>query len=87
MKSANALELRRSLGRVLDQLERGGKPIVVYRRRAPAATLVSLKDYRERFLDREADDRRREIVARLQQLKFNSPPVGTTLDILRGLRS
>lgn len=87
MESVNALELRQSLGKVLDQLERGGEPILVYRRRTPAAALVSLKDYRERFADRAADDQRREVVARLRRLKFESPATGTTLDVLRDLRS
>ena len=87
METVNALELRQSLGKVLDQLERVGEPMLVCRRRTPAAVLVSLKDYRERFLDREADDRRRGVVARLRQLQFESPAAGTTLDVLRNLRS
>ena len=87
METVNALELRQSLGKVLDQLERGGEPILVCRRQTPAAALVSLKDYRERFVDREADDQRRKAVDRIRQLKFESPVAGTTLDILRDLRS
>ena len=87
MKTVNALQLRQSLGQVLDHLERHGDPILVCRRRMPAAALVSLKDYRERFVDREADERRREVVARLRGLKFKSPAGGSTLDILRDLRS
>ncbi len=87
MRTVNALELRQCLGKVLDHLERHGDPILVCRRRTPAAALVSLKDYRERFVDREADERRREVVARLRGLKFESPSEGTTLDILRDLRS
>ena len=87
METVNALELRQSLGKVLDQLERGGRPILVCRRQTPAAALVSLKDYRERFVDRAADDQRREVVARLKRLKFKSPASGTTLDVLRDLRS
>ena len=87
MKTVNALELRQSLGKVLDRLEHDGGPILVCRRRTPAAALVSIKDYRERFVDREADERRREVVARLRGLKFESPRSGTTLDILRELRS
>ena len=87
MNTVNALELRQSLGKVLDRLERNGEPIVVCRRRTPAAALVSLKDYRERFVDREADQRRRDVVSKLKQLKFESPTNGTTLDILRSLRS
>ena len=87
MKTVNALELRQSLGRVLDHLEHDGGPIVVCRRRTPAAALVSLKDYRERFVDREADERRREVVRRLKKLTFEPPTTGTTLDVLRDLRS
>ena len=87
VETVNALELRQSLGRVLDQLERNGAPILVCRGRTPAAALVSLKDYRERFVDRDADDRRRQVVARLKQLSFDSPATGTTLDMLRDLRS
>ena len=87
METVNALELRQSLGKVLKQLERRGEPILVCRRRTPVAALVSLKDYRERFADRDADAQRREVVARLKQLKFRSPAAGTTLDVLRDLRS
>lgn len=87
MKSVNALELRQSLGKVLEQLEQDGAPILVYRRRKPAAALISLKDYRERFVDREADEERREVVRRLRNLKFGQPGGTTTLDLLRDLRT
>ena len=87
MDTVSATGLRQSLGKVLDQLERGSEPILVYRRGMPAAALVSLKDYRERFVDRDADERRRAVVARLRELKFKSPAAGTTLDVLRDLRS
>ena len=58
MESVSARELRQSLGRVLDQLERGAGPVIVRRRRRPAAVLVSLEDYRERFVGWEAADGR-----------------------------
>ena len=87
MDTVNALELRQSLGKVLRRLERNGAPILVCRGRTPAAALVSLKDYQERFVDREADERRREVVARLKKTKFRPPREGTTLDVLRDLRS
>lgn len=87
METVNALELRQSLGKVLDQLEQDGAPILVCRRRAPAAALISLKDYQERFVDREADERRREVVRKIRDLKFACPGPDTTLDLLRDLRS
>ena len=87
MKSVNALTLRQSLGGVLRQLERGGEPILVQRRRQPAAVLISLRDYQERFVDREADARRRAVVATLKEMHFRRPAGRTTLDLLRDLRS
>ena len=87
MKTVNASGLRQSLSKMLDRLEHDGMPILVCRRRAPAAVLVSLKDYRERFIDREAGERRQDVVAQPMRPKFESPTAGTTLDMLRALRS
>lgn len=87
MKSVDALRLRQSLGRILRALARGGRPILVERRGRPAAALISIDDYRERFVDREADERRREVVARIKRLRFESHPRRTTLDLLRQLRA
>jgi len=87
MESVNALEIRQSLGRILRKLEEGGRPILVERRRRPAAVLVSLKDYQERFVDRDADEQRREVVKKLRALRFSGPSGQTTLALLRAVRS
>lgn len=87
MKSVNALQLRQSLGKVLRALEKGGEPILIERQRKPAAVLVSLEDYQKRFVDREADDRRKEIVARIRGLRFSSPRGKSSLGLLRDIRS
>jgi PHD/YefM family antitoxin component YafN of YafNO toxin-antitoxin module len=71
----------------LRQLNRDGEPIVVERCGRPAAALISLKDFQERFVDRTADDARRRIVARLDAIRFKTPKGKTTLDLLRALRS
>ena len=86
MKSVNALQLRQSLGRVLRTLEKDGKPILIERARRPSAVLISLEDYNERFVDRAADERRRAIVNRIEELRFRAPRGKTTLDVLRALR-
>jgi hypothetical protein len=49
--------------------------------------LISLRDYRERFVDQEADERRRASAARIKALRFSRPRKGTTLDLLRSLRA
>jgi prevent-host-death family protein len=87
MRSVNALSLRQSLGSVLRSLERSGAPILIERRRRPAAVLISVEDYRERFVDREADERRREVVAAIEKLRFATPRGRTTLELLEELRT
>ncbi len=87
MDAVNAVELRQSLGRVLRRLERDGAPIVVKRGQKPAAVLISLRDFRERFVDRDADEQRRAVVARLKRLRIATPEGRTTLDLLRELRA
>ena len=86
MKSVNALEVRQSLGRVLRALEKGGRPVLVLRGKTPAAVLISLRDFQERFADSDADEKRRDVVARIKALRFSRPPKGTTLELLRELR-
>ena len=87
MKAVDAVDLRQSLGKVLEALEKGGAPVLVQRRRRAAAVLISLKDFQERFVDREADEKRRAVVARLKKLRFAPPAGKTTLDLLRELRA
>jgi prevent-host-death family protein len=86
VRSVNALSLRQSLGKVLKQLAKGGHPVIVEQRGRPAAALISLDDYEKRFVDQVADEKRREVVARIRALKFEPKPGQTTLDVLRELR-
>jgi len=85
MKRVNALQMRQSVGKVLRQLEKGGEPVIIERRRRPAAVLISLDDYEKRFADRDADEKREEIVRRIRALRFKAPSGKTTLDLLRDL--
>ncbi|MGH9457001.1 MAG: type II toxin-antitoxin system prevent-host-death family antitoxin, partial [Thermoanaerobaculia bacterium] len=62
-------------------------PVLVERRGEPAAVLISLADYRERFVDVTADEERREVVRRIREMAFSRPAEKTTLDLLRELRS
>ncbi len=86
METVNALELRQSLGRVLKRLAKTGQPILLEKDRKPAAVIISLEDYRTRFVDVEADRRRTEMVERIKQASLRTPKGRTALDLLRDLR-
>ena len=86
MKRVNALTLRQSLGAVLDDLD-AGEPILVEKARRPRAVLISLEDYRERFVDRIAADERRALAAEMAGLRRPAAPgEASVVDDLRGRR-
>jgi PHD/YefM family antitoxin component YafN of YafNO toxin-antitoxin module len=86
METVNALQLRQSLGRVLARLRKTGRPILLEKDRKPAAVIISLHDYRTRFVDVEADQRRAEMVERIKQAGLRTPKGVSSLDLLREVR-
>jgi PHD/YefM family antitoxin component YafN of YafNO toxin-antitoxin module len=86
MEKVNALQLRQSLGRVLQRLEKTGRPILLEKDRKPAAVIISLDDYRKRFVDVEADRLRTETVERIKRAQLKTPKGASSLDLLREVR-
>ena len=58
----NALQLRQSLGKILEKLKKTDEPIIIEKGRQPVAVLVSLKVFRERFLDLREEQKRQELL-------------------------
>lgn len=83
MKTTNALKLRQSLGKILKELARDGRPIIVEKDRKPAAVLIAIEDFQRRFADREADALRDEIVERIKKYKLRLPKGKTSLAMLQ----
>ena len=83
MKSVNALKLRQQLGSIIRSLQETGKPVLIERNSKPAAVLISLEDYQKRFVDREADEKRKEMVAVLLRTRLRLPAGKTSLDLVR----
>jgi prevent-host-death family protein len=74
MKKTNALQMRRSLGKVLRELQRDGEPVLVERNREPAAVLISLRDFRERFVDKVAAEERARLAEEILALRRHALP-------------
>ena len=83
MKKTNALKLRQSLGMILKDLQKTGQPLLVEKDRKPAAVLITVEDYFKRFVDREADEQRKELVSRIAKTKLKLPKNKTSLEIGR----
>ena len=84
MEHVNALQMRQSLGKVLQRLAKTGKPVLVEKGRRPAAVLISLEDFKKRFVDQEADEARRQIVRGIKEARAVLPE--SALVVLRRLR-
>jgi len=82
MKSVNALKLRQQLGSVLRALEASGQPILIERNSKPAAVLISLEDYQMRFVDREADLKRKEMVETILRTRLKLTAGKSVLDLV-----
>lgn len=87
MKKTNALHLRQSMGKVVKELLRTGEPILIEKGRSPVAVLITLQDYQTRFVDREADIQRKEIVAKILAAQLTIPQGKKSLDLIREIRS
>jgi len=86
MKKINALQLRQSLSKIISMLQRTGEPILLEKGRKPAAVLISLEDFKKRFVEKEADERRRAIGKRIHTLARTSFLKMSSEDLLRQLR-
>lgn len=58
MKTINALKIRNHLGEVLDLLDKTRDPILVSKGREIRAVLITLEQFKSRFLDYQADDKK-----------------------------
>ncbi len=86
MKKVNALKVRNRLGEVLDELERDGEPILVSKGRRVRAVLITPQDFEARFLDRQAEEARRRMLARMDQVRAGRVGDADSVEVLRGLR-
>lgn len=86
MRRVNALQLRQALGKVLSGLERSGEPILLERGRKPVGVIISLRDYRERFVERVAAEEREALLREMDRLATQSSDHTPVVEALRELR-
>lgn len=86
MKTVSSLAVRRSLGAVLDSLERDKAPILVTRDQKTVAALVPLSIFKQRFVDYLAEDALEQALDELRQLQSVSAAPDSLVE-LRNLRA
>ena len=87
MLRVNALELRQSLSKIIAKLKKTGEPILLEKGRVPAAVIISLEDFKKRFVDKSADEKRRHLQNKILSLARISNVSESAEEVIRGLRS
>jgi PHD/YefM family antitoxin component YafN of YafNO toxin-antitoxin module len=86
MKTINALTIRNSLGKVLQELEETREPVLVSKGRKVRAALISIEDFQTRFIDKQAEAEKEQWMKKLDELRAPRVDSLTSLDALRHLR-
>ena len=86
MKTVNALKIRNNLGEVLDLLNKTGEPILVSKGREIKAVLITPEQYKRRFLDYQAEEKKKQLLETIKCLRAPSLETESSLEVLRELR-
>tara|TARA_B100000315_G_scaffold57201_1_gene51531 strand:+ start:780 stop:1046 length:267 start_codon:yes stop_codon:yes gene_type:complete len=80
----NALQIRQSFGKILKKLQSSDEPIIVEKGRIPVAVLISLKTFKERFVDYREVQKRKELLKSFKESAVESQT--SSIEVFRKLR-
>lgn len=86
MEEVNALTLRNRLGEILDRLEKKEEPILISKGRKIKAVLVTPEQFERRFLDWQAEDKKKKILTSMRRLRKKRKGTENSLSVLRAIR-
>jgi len=86
MKTVNALKIRNNLGEVLDMLAKTSEPIFVSKGMQIKAVLITPEQFRKRFLDYQAEERKKQLLEIIEGMKADSIDSKDSVEVLRELR-
>ncbi|MFA5890401.1 MAG: type II toxin-antitoxin system Phd/YefM family antitoxin [Actinomycetota bacterium] len=86
MKKVTALDLRQSLGKIVEAILDDGEPILLEKGRRPVAVLISIRDFQERFAEKDAGEARAKILEEMDALSMRSIDPTPGVEVLRELR-
>lgn len=86
MKKVNALRIRNNLGEILDTLTKTKEPVMVSKGREIRAVLITPEQFKKRFLDFQAEERKNELFKTIRDIRLKNKEPKKSIDILRELR-
>ena len=86
MKTLTALDLRKTLGSVLDDVSKKGEQVIISRANKPLAVMISVEEYEEKVLKKNRERRLREVSAEMDKWKKRHLKETIDIDIAKVVR-
>jgi len=86
MKTVTALDLRKKLGSVLNDVSRKGEQVVISRANKPLAVLISLDEYEEKVLNKNRERKLENISTEMDRWKKRHLKETVNIDIVKAIR-
>jgi len=86
MKTINALTARNNLGKILEALNKTGEPVLLNKNNKIKAVLITLEDFKKRFVDVQAEDDKWAFLENIKKLSALKTEKKQSVQVLRELR-
>ncbi|MGO8987784.1 MAG: type II toxin-antitoxin system Phd/YefM family antitoxin [bacterium] len=86
MKTVTALDLRKKLGSVLNDVSRKGEQVVISRANKPLAVLISLDEYEEKVLNKNRERKLENVSTEMDRWKKRHLKETVNIDIVKAIR-
>jgi len=86
MKTISALDLRKKLGTVLNEVSKQKEPIVISRANKPMAVIISVEDFEEKVLKKNRERRLKAIGLKMDEWKKDHQLETRNIDTVQAVR-
>jgi prevent-host-death family protein len=86
MKTITAIDLRKKLGSLLDEVSQKGEQIIISRANKPLAVMISVEEYQEKVLKKNREKRLKKLSSEMDRWKRSHVNETGNIDIVRAIR-
>lgn len=87
MKTVTALDLRKKLGSVLNDVSRRKEQVIISRANKPLAVMISVDEYEEKVLKKNREQKLRDISAKMEQWREKHKKKTIHIDAVKAIRA
>jgi len=86
MKTITALDLRKKLGSVLNDVSKKGKKVIISRANKPLAVMISIEEYENKVLKKDRQLRLKDIGYKMDTWRKKYRKEITNIDVVKEIR-